>query len=93
MEMMAELRQVPRTALRAITAGIVGAALLVMGVAALRAPDPGSKVGVVPLLTSGSALVLTALGVAVLRVRRHLGQWLMRARRSRKLPRAFVIRR
>lgn len=92
MNMMAELRQVTRTGVRALGAGLVGAALILMGLAALRAPDPGSQVGVVPLLTSGGALTITALGVLALGVRRWLGQWMRRARLSRKLPRAVVVR-
>jgi hypothetical protein len=69
---------------RATSAGVVGAALILLGVKALHAPDPGSQIGVFPLLTIGSALCATALGVA--------GVALMRFRRSRKLPRAIVVK-
>jgi len=84
-KMMGVLRRVPRNALRALAAGFVGAALIVIGLAALRAPDPGSQVGVFPLLTAGGTLSATALGAAVVA--------LMRFRRRRKLPRAIVVQR
>lgn len=88
---MGQLRRVPRNAVRALAAGTIGAALIVIGLAALGAPDPGSQIGVFPLMTVGGTLCATALGVAVLAVRRHVGQRLMRLRRSRKLPRAIVV--
>jgi hypothetical protein len=83
---MGLLRHVPRNALRGLAAGLIGAALIVLGLAALRAPDPGSKVGVVPLLSAGGAMTATALGAAVVAVMR-----LYRRRQSRKLPRAIVV--
>lgn len=83
-ETMGLLRRVPRNAVRATSAGLVGAALIVIGLAALRAPDPGSQIGVFPLLTVGGTLCATALGVAVVAV--------MRLVRSRKLPRAIVVK-
>ena len=86
---MGMLQRVPRNAVRALAAGLVGAALIVIGLAALRAPDPGSQLGVVPLLTVGSSLCMTALGAAGVAVGRHV----MRLRRRRKLPRAVVVRR
>lgn len=73
---------------RAGSAGVVGAALMFLGVKALYAPDPGSQLGVFPLLTAGSALCATALGVAGVALRRQM----MRIRRSRKLPRAIVVK-
>jgi hypothetical protein len=81
---MGLLRRVPRNAVRVLTAGSVGAALILVGLAALDAPDPGSQIGVFPLLTVGGTLSATATGVALVA--------LMRWRRSRKLPRAIVVR-
>jgi hypothetical protein len=75
-------------AIRAIGAAALGAVLIVIGLAALRAPDPGSKVGVVPLLSAGGALCMTALGAAGVAV----GRQVMRLRRRQKLPRAVVVR-
>ena len=88
MKMMAVLRSMPRMAIRAVGACVVGAALIVIGLAALRAPDPGSKVGVVPLLSAGGALCMTALGAAGVAV----GRQVMRLRRRQKLPRAIVLK-
>jgi Kef-type K+ transport system membrane component KefB len=82
---MGMLQRVPRNAVRALAAGLVGAALIVIGLAALGAPDPGSQLGVFPLLTVGGMLSATACGVGVVA--------LMRFRRSRKLPRAIVVQR
>lgn len=82
---MGLLRRVPRNAVRVLAAGSVGAALIVIGLAALDAPDPGSQIGVFPLLTVGGTVSATAVGVALVA--------LMRWRRSRKLPRAIVVNR
>ena len=78
-------RRVPRNVVRVLSAGSIGAALILVGLAALDAPDPGSQIGVFPLLTVGGTLSATAAGAALVA--------LMRWRRSRKLPRAIVVQR
>ena len=88
-ETMGMLQRVPRNAVRALSAGFIGAALIVIGLAALGAPDPGSQIGVIPLLTIGITLCTLAVGITGVAVRHQL----MRLRRSRKLPRAIVVHR